>query len=506
MPSPVLAAGQPAPAWQQRLASLQDGWYLAALALAALVFYFAPEPRVALLALLGFAALGGRRPRLALLFVVFSLPFYLRPRQLGDLSFSPTEALLLASAVGWAGGWVWAHWRRRDLSPGPSPVRGGEASPPSLWGKGAGGLGLPAFAWPALLFLLASLLSLAAAEHLHEGLRALRTVVVEPLLLYALLLGAGGGRRQARRLVGALILAAVVVSVIGFYQYLFTGDIITAEEVRRIKVFYGSPNHLGLFLGRVAPLAAALAIFYPSGRRQHAAAAAIVLAAVGLTFSVGAWAGVAAALLLVAWLAGRRMRWGMLGLGLGLAVASPVLLRMERITSHFSFEGGTNALRLQLWQSAVNMVRDHPFLGVGLDNFLYKYPDYALGEVAWREPALSHPHNLVLDFWLSTGLLGLVAMLWLLGLFFAVSWRLYRSRGGPLDRALLVGAMASMVDLVVHGLIDNSYFLVDLAAIFWLNLALVALVESSKAVSELEEERRDDSGVRGSGLHRLAPL
>jgi hypothetical protein len=30
-----------------------------------------------------------------------------------------------------------------------------------------------------------------------------------------------------------------------------------------------------------------------------------------------------------------------------------------------------------------------------------------------------------------------------------------------------------MVDLLVHGLIDNSYFLVDLAFVFWLALALV---------------------------------
>jgi hypothetical protein len=32
-----------------------------------------------------------------------------------------------------------------------------------------------------------------------------------------------------------------------------------------------------------------------------------------------------------------------------------------------------------------------------------------------------------------------------------------------------------MADLLVHGFIDNSYFLVDLAFVFWLCLALVAV-------------------------------
>jgi hypothetical protein len=31
-----------------------------------------------------------------------------------------------------------------------------------------------------------------------------------------------------------------------------------------------------------------------------------------------------------------------------------------------------------------------------------------------------------------------------------------------------------MADLLVHGLVDNSYFLVDLAFVFWMGLALAA--------------------------------
>ena len=37
-----------------------------------------------------------------------------------------------------------------------------------------------------------------------------------------------------------------------------------------------------------------------------------------------------------------------------------------------------------------------------------------------------------------------------------------------------------MADLLVHGAIDNSYFLVDLAFVFWLCLALVGMPQAGE--------------------------
>ena len=34
-----------------------------------------------------------------------------------------------------------------------------------------------------------------------------------------------------------------------------------------------------------------------------------------------------------------------------------------------------------------------------------------------------------------------------------------------------------MVDCLIHGLVDNSYFLIDLSLLFWLTLGLMQLLE-----------------------------
>jgi hypothetical protein len=44
-----------------------------------------------------------------------------------------------------------------------------------------------------------------------------------------------------------------------------------------------------------------------------------------------------------------------------------------------------------------------------------------------------------------------------------------------------VGAFGSMTDFVAHGLVDNSYFLPDMAVIFWLTLAVAAVLNRRSA-------------------------
>src|SRR5207249_1227032 len=100
----------------------------------------------------------------------------------------------------------------------------------------------------------------------------------------------------------------------------------------------------------------------------------------------------------------------------------------------------TGGFRVDLWQSSLEMIRDHPLLGIGLDNFSYVYQQLYLREGAAAEPNLSHPHNWIFDFWLSLGFLGLVAFVWLLLRF----WR--SSRG---TSWLLAGAAGAIADMLV---------------------------------------------------------
>ncbi len=151
-----------------------------------------------------------------------------------------------------------------------------------------------------------------------------------------------------------------------------------------------------------------------------------------------------------------------------------------RLSTLLDTSQGTTFFRLPLWRSSWAMIRDHPVLGVGLDNFLYQYRSRYVLPTAWEEFNLSHPHNILLDFWLRLGLPGLLVLVWLLVTFFRQGFRSLRRlvRGVVHRRLLVMGLMAGMVGAIAHGLVDNAFFLVDLAFVFMLMLALIQAVDT----------------------------
>jgi len=192
-----------------------------------------------------------------------------------------------------------------------------------------------------------------------------------------------------------------------------------------------------------------------------------------LTYSRGAWLlGVPGAMIFLGLVRGRRSFIIALGIVLIALLSLIPLAGSERIASTFQFQEGTGFLRLRLWESALHMIRDHPLSGIGLDNFLYLYPDYMLPG-AEIEPNLSHPHNIILDFWTRLGVLGIVSLAWLLWAFYRAGLRLYRSQIEADTGAVVLGLMASMVAFVTHGMIDSSYFVVELAFVFFLSLGVL---------------------------------
>lgn len=296
-----------------------------------------------------------------------------------------------------------------------------------------------------------------------ESARTFRLVVLEPALFYFLLTRLAVDRWQ---LAAALVAGGMAASLLGFVQW-WAGSTIEAEGVERIHGAYRSPNNLALYLDRVVPLAAAMAL----ARGRLWLAAAVTLVAQALTFSIGGWTATGLGLAVVLVLARRRrLLVGLAALAV-LGIVALAIWRPERVTSHLTGAAdSTSLLRVRLWGSALEMLWDHPLFGVGLDNFVYAYNPARGGSyldpAAWREPDLSHPHNLVLDWWLSLGVGGVVLLGRLLGRFYRLARRS--------SSVLALGAVGAMAATVAHGLADNSFFLPDLAALWWAIFVLVS--------------------------------
>ena len=444
---------------------------------AALAFYLVSWAPLSLLMLIGLFVLAFLRIDLGLALVAFSLPFYLKPKLLWGRPFSVVE-LGMALCLG-----AWLLARLLDLGRGLER----EALPAALWRLQELGRNLQHLprrlwrSWTALdkgmfALLLVAVLSLRWTAHRAVAYRELRTVFLESVLFYGLIRLVARSARARQRVVEGWLLGVVAISLLGIGQLLAGQNLIEAEGVWRVRGFYGSPNNLALYLERALPVLLAMAWQGLRGRTRlfYGLAALPVLGALVMTLSKGALLlGVPAGLLALG-LAQRRRRAAWIAVGAVVALALLVLpfATTERFRSVLNLRAGTAFFRLKLWRSALGMVADHPFTGVGMDNFLYAYRSRYVLPSAWGELNLSHPHNLILDAWTRLGLPGLVVVGWLCYAFFRAASRQVQTTVGA-RRALQLGLLAGWVAALAHGMVDHALFLPDLAFVFALMVAMV---------------------------------
>ncbi len=333
---------------------------------------------------------------------------------------------------------------------------------------------------PLLLLAGVALVAAADASVPSVAWREWRTVFLAgagfALLLWAAAQTEADVDAAYRGWMVAWMVGGGLVALVGVVQYLTGWMVIQAEEVTRVRAFYGSPNNLALYLERTSAMALALALLARRGRLVWASLAGIQLLGLVLTFSKGAlFLGLPAGVVAIGvggWTVlrgqgrSRAPLWALVGVSVGVVGLLLPFVGTERFQALFDLgPETTGGLRLNLWRSALAMALDHPLWGVGPDNFLYVYRSGYILPAAWWDPNLNHPHNVVLDWWTRLGLPGLaVAGLWWgRGIWHRI--RGLRARPSAWGVGVLAAAMAGLA----HGLIDASYALPDLMLVWvWL--------------------------------------
>ncbi len=445
--------------------------------------FWAPVFILSLAALIALFILIWLRLDIGLALAAFFAPFYLIPQRLFERAFSMVELITLMCAIRWAAMLAMNAIRARRTGARLPQFR------PTL--LDAGILGLVGIA----------LLSSLQSEFKVEAFREWRLVVVEPALLYFMLRSSGLSVERRNGIGAALVMGGIGIAAVGLWNYA-RGIRFEAEfGLPRIQSVYGSANNDALYLERAWAMALAAVVFgrwvfqavvLPGGRILRAAwlggaargvailGFGLMTVALALTQSRGAILfGVPAALVAMCFAAGGRWRWlgaallavTALGAALLLSGAAAALLQGTRFATALNLSVGSGFIRVNLWQSAWAMWLDHPLLGVGPDNFLYAYRSFYILPAAWKEPELSHAHNLILDPLARIGALGLIAVAAMAAGFVARARMALRDAA---SRPLVIGALGLAAAAAAHGMVDHSYFLPDLACAFMIAAGLVA--------------------------------
>jgi O-antigen ligase len=301
---------------------------------------------------------------------------------------------------------------------------------------------------PLVLFAAASLVSAVFSLDPVQSFDKLPRLAV---LLLVPLAAALMDREWWPRLVAALAIVTTTLAVWGIVQYMQGAN----DLSHRIQ---GPLSHYMLYAGwlllGVCVVLAELLLNHARRLWLLLPPALLGPVALLLSFTRNAWVGLAAGLLLLAAVWHRRLLllYPVVALALWFVFPRPVL---ERVISIFDLRQAANYDRVCMTISGLQMVRDFPLTGVGLDMVDRLYPLYRRDDAPrWRVP---HLHNNPVQIAAERGLPALAAYLWLIGAFFTVTWRGLPRLSGE-RRAGVAASLTAVLAITVAGLFEYNFW------------------------------------------------
>lgn len=317
-------------------------------------------------------------------------------------------------------------------------------------------LRFPPVKLPLLLFVGTTLVSWLASPEPAIGLPP-----IYKFWLFAIILLVANyfSKERVGRACQALFAAGMVAAGFALVQYLVPS---LGSVDGRLTGFMGHWMTLsgGLMLVFLAMLAHLL-FSAPERRPLWMLAVCFLGVTLLLTLTRSVWIASLAGLLVAAWLRFPTLKTVLVsGAGiLVLAVCLPDSLQ-QRLASIWDPAHPSNAARLEIWRTGVQMVQANPWVGVGPQRVSKVFFDYHPDEGARQRGGFFwiHMHNNLLQFAAERGIPCALVWLWLIFRMGRHHWLGFRRARLPsLEKSVHAGGFLSLLALFVAGLFEFNF-------------------------------------------------
>ena len=333
-------------------------------------------------------------------------------------------------------------------------------------------------------WLVLAVCSMQNSVDLGASLRGLRKLI-KYFGLYVLVLDTVDSERALKGVLGGCLLGLCLVSADGIWQAVVGADLIYGRPlsstlgVSRVAATFHHPAGLAIHVASFVPLALALGLRASQGVRWSLTVLSILSVVVLLlTWNRGGLLGFLCAFALLSWWMRHWVPVVLAGCAAALQVlAMPAAIRAWAAEMPTLLHQLTQPLRLEIWQTAFQMIRAHPLVGVGTNTFVKAFPSYwaAGGTFSTIGP---YAHNQYLHLAAELGITGLVVFLVLVTRVLC-SIRPIVTQSGYLTDVARVGLGSGLVGYLVIGFFESSLFYSQASVIFWL---LVSLIMATHAI------------------------
>lgn len=304
---------------------------------------------------------------------------------------------------------------------------------------------------------------------------------------------------QRKMLVLTMVLVVLFVSMRSYRN--FTAGVSFTEDSRAVGPFWivglGS-NHFGAFIVHYSAVLLGLLILDNIRWHKILFLATVLISVHPLFFSYSRGAYVAALAVLVFF--GLAKKRSLLILAVVLVIAWRTILPssvVERITMTKTEEGQIErsaALRLDLWDQALKLFKEHPVLGVGFQGFKLSMPEDA---------RLKDTHSYYLKMLSEEGIVGFGLLLIVLFLAFRSGWKLLKAGKNGFERGMGLGFSGCVVAYASTNLFGDRWSYYEMGSYFWVFWGLVdrcvVIAQSHNEVNGKGKEQEEVLGTREGG-------
>ncbi len=331
---------------------------------------------------------------------------------------------------------------------------------------------------PLLALALVSLVSMVHTINMRDSLRG-AFKVVQYLLVLLSAASEVKDRKHIWRIIVSGLAGISLVSIDALWQVLSGKDFIRGYlpvlniGLTRATASFSDSNVLGIYLSALVPLAAVVSLYVARGRdRLYASLVTFLgIAGIALTYSRPTVLALWVSLMFVAIV--KKDKILALILIAGLAIVPLVLPSSvkdwARSVEYHPVRVMCNDDRIAVWQNTLNMIKTHPFIGVGVNTYMKNYrfyknsPEYR-GVVTAEN---MYAHNNFLHMAGEIGLLGCAVFAWFLWALFREAARMYRRMVYPFLKAAALGVTACLIGFLANGLTESSLYYSRVALLFW---------------------------------------
>lgn len=301
------------------------------------------------------------------------------------------------------------------------------------------------------------------------------------MLCVVVVVGSVQNAEQLSRLAAGASLGVLYTGLYGIYQRVVVGVEVNlsyvdltynADMPGRVYSVFDNPNTFAQALILLLPLSAALLL-----SSRHWWGRLLALAAIGaggaallMTYSRACWVGLFVGMVLFVFLWNARLV-PLCALLCVLAVPFLPTSVLNRILTITNFSDTSTSSRFPLYTATVAALKMSPIRGAGLGGDAVRQ-FIRLNELYHAKAPYVHAHNMVLQVWAETGLLGIVSflggVLWTL----KSAVRAAREKCSAQARLITIGGASAIAGAMVCGLADYLWNYPRVQCVFWFTVAV----------------------------------